>query len=291
MNRRRLRSEIIARSEDLLSAHGLPPLAESHHVLALRVGELVVDVDAVRAGLAGSRTWSGTTEGRERRHALAAEARMIASALWDLELDLLAGSLCDLADDIDAYPEGLFQRLAARLRRVVDVGNARPASERSHLLGPLPVSAIDVESRVDAARTVLDHRRAVGFVRRGPETSFYVRFETSRGHDDVSVAFTFKPEYADFGDGHPTDFFVGGGRGEDTTRWLAQFLAEFSVERTSERSGCVRLVRHRRAGGHADRSRCAVGCRAVSSPRETRHGLARNQYSAVTLALRCLPML
>lgn len=230
MNRRRLRSEIIARSEDLLSAYRLPPLSESHHVLAPRVGELVADIDAVKAGLAGSRTWSGTTEGRERRHALAAEARTIASALWDLELDLLAGSLCDLADDIDAYPERLYQRLSARLRKGVDVGNAHPTNERSHLLGPLVVTALDVESRVDAARTVLGHRRAVGFVRRGPETSFYVHFETSRGHDDVSVAFSFNPEYADFGDGHPTDFFVGGGRGEDTTRWLAEFLAEFSVE-------------------------------------------------------------
>lgn len=99
---RRARSQIHRAAQGLLVDHRLPAIGDSWMIVHPQMWELLVDLDALQAGLAGSETWRRSVEGRRIRRELSGEALLLADALADLGLVDVAVSLADLAAQIEA---------------------------------------------------------------------------------------------------------------------------------------------------------------------------------------------
>ncbi|QMU97789.1 hypothetical protein FVO59_11660 [Microbacterium esteraromaticum] len=100
---RRVRARLSRAADGLLADRRLPPIEDSWMIVHPETWELLVDLDALQAGLAGSSTWRRTTEGGRIRRELAGEALLLADALAELGLVDVAVGLSDLAAQIDRY--------------------------------------------------------------------------------------------------------------------------------------------------------------------------------------------
>ena len=87
-------------------------MASSWMIVHPEMWELLVDLDALQAGLAGSRTWRRTREGRRLRRELSGECLLLTDALADLDLVDVAVGLSDLGAQIAAFGSG--RRIAVR---------------------------------------------------------------------------------------------------------------------------------------------------------------------------------
>lgn len=100
---RRTRSQLRRAAAGLLADHRLPAIADSWMIVRPEVWELLVDLDALQSGFAGSATWRRSAEGGRIRRELKGEALLLAESLADLGLVDVALGLADLAAQIEAY--------------------------------------------------------------------------------------------------------------------------------------------------------------------------------------------
>ena len=100
---RLVRARLPRVADELLDGCGLPSIADSWMIVSAEAWDLLADIDALQAGLAGSRTWRRTGEGRRLRFELHGEALMLAAALAELGLVDVAVGLSDIAAQLDAY--------------------------------------------------------------------------------------------------------------------------------------------------------------------------------------------
>ena len=112
LRRWRIRRRAQLAAAGLLADHRLPGMASSWMIVHPEMWELLVDLDALQAGLAGSRTWRRTREGRRLRRELSGECLLLADALADLDLVDVAVGLSDLGAQIAAFGSG--RRIAVR---------------------------------------------------------------------------------------------------------------------------------------------------------------------------------
>jgi len=103
LRRRRARRGAQHAADGLLADHRLPGIASSWMIVNPEMWELLVDLDALQAGLASSRTWRRTREGRRIRRELSGEALLLADALAELDLVDVAVGLSDLRARISAF--------------------------------------------------------------------------------------------------------------------------------------------------------------------------------------------
>lgn len=103
LGRRRARIRITRTADSLLREFAFPPISESHLILHPELWELLADIDAFQAGLAGTETWRRTEEGHVRLNRLAAEARRIAREIVRFDVWHTAAELQQLATDLQRW--------------------------------------------------------------------------------------------------------------------------------------------------------------------------------------------
>jgi hypothetical protein len=86
-----------ASASELLNCYRLPPIHQSHSIVRTEAWELLADVDALQAELAGSLMWERGREAASRRAEVRRVCATMAARSGELGLDRLSVRLAHLA--------------------------------------------------------------------------------------------------------------------------------------------------------------------------------------------------
>lgn len=91
----------IRMAHGLLHPYRIPPISDSHYILAPQLWELIVEIDQLQADLSGSATWGLGSSSQGLRAKTAAAARRLSAEMRYYDLSDVSDGLMSVADEIE----------------------------------------------------------------------------------------------------------------------------------------------------------------------------------------------